>query len=285
MEHVRNWLGVPLVIGGQVIGLCAMDKAQAGFFSQEHQRLAEALASQAAIAIQNARLFEQVHIGRERLQALSRQLVEVQESERRHIARELHDQAGQALTSLMVGLRLLEESADDGQAVTARVTELKGTVDGVLESLHRLAADLRPASLDHLGLVEALRQYVETFGLQHDLAVQFEAVGLEGERLSPAQETALFRIVQEALTNIARHAQATRADVLLERRDDRVITIVEDDGLGFDPDEAMQGDRLGLLGMGERAEMLGGTLVVESSPGAGATLFVEVPYVHSYSDR
>jgi PAS domain S-box-containing protein len=284
-DHVRNWLGVPLVAGGNLIGLYSLDKAQAGYFTQEHQRLAEALSAQAAVAIQNAQLFEQVRAGRERLQTLSRQLVEVQETERRHIARELHDQAGQALTSLMVGLRLLEQKVDRPEAILTQVTELKQMTNEVLEDLHQLAVDLRPASLDHLGLVAALRQHAETFSRQHDLVVQFETVGFESERPSPAVETAIYRIVQEALTNVVRHARATRVDVLLERRGDRVITIVEDDGLGFDPVMAMQRDRLGLPGMRERAEMLGGTLELESSAGTGTTLFVEMPYVHSDPDR
>jgi PAS domain S-box-containing protein len=284
-ERIGSWLGVPLVASGEVIGLCSMNKAQPGYFTQEHQDLAESLAAQAAIAIQNARLFEQIRIGRERLQTLSRRLVEVQETERRHIARELHDQAGQSLASLMVGLRLLEERANQGEVVAGHVAELKTMADGVLESLHQLASDLRPASLDHLGLVEALRQHVQAFGRQHNLMVQFEAVGLDSRRLAPDQETALFRIVQEALTNVVRHAQATRADVLLERHGNRVIAIVEDDGLGFDPQLATHSGRLGLLGMRERAEMLNGTLAVESSPGAGTTLFVEVPYVNSNPDR
>jgi signal transduction histidine kinase len=284
-EQIGSWLGVPLIASGEVVGLCSMNKAQAGFFTPEHQELAESLAGQAAIAIQNAHLFEQIRIGRERLQILSRRLVEVQETERRHIARELHDQAGQSLASLMVGLRLLEERADQGELATDHVAELKEMADGVLESLHQLATDLRPASLDHLGLVEALRQHVETFGRQHNLKMQFEAVGLDGQRLAPDQEIALFRIVQEALTNVVRHAQATQADVLLERHHNRVIAIVEDNGLGFDPQLAMQSGRLGLLGIQERAEMLNGSLVVESSPGAGTTLFVEVPYVNSNPDR
>jgi signal transduction histidine kinase len=307
-----SWLGVPLVASGQVIGVCSMHQAQAGFFTQEHRQLAESLALQAAIAIQHARLFEQVRVGRERLQNLSRRLVEVQETERRHIARELHDQAGQALTSLMVGLRLLEEGSRDAQAVGAHVAELKSTTNGVLESLHRLASDLRPASLDHLGLGAALRQYTDAFSRQHNLVVQFEMVGLpfpgppetagqaagagepsgfhpiepsgfhETKRLSPAMETALYRIVQEGLTNVARHAQATHVSVLLARHGDRVITIVEDNGLGFDPMAATHSGRLGLLGMRERAEMLGGSLVVESSPGIGTTLCVEVPYDHPF---
>jgi signal transduction histidine kinase len=284
-ENIQSWLGVPLIASGEVIGVCSVDKAEARFFNQEHQRLAESLAFQAAIAIQNARLFEQVQAGRERLQSLSRRMVEVQENERRHIARELHDQAGQALASLMVGLRLLEEETGRDESTRARVIDLKRTVDAVLDNLHRLAADLRPASLDHLGLVAALRQYAENFGRQHRLLVQFEAVGLEETRLSPMVETAVYRVVQEALTNVIRHAQATRVGVLLERRGDRVIAIVEDNGLGFDPAAIEQTGRLGLLGIQERADMLGGSVVIESAPGSGTTLFVEVPYADSNLDR
>jgi two-component system sensor histidine kinase UhpB len=156
------------------------------------------------------------------------------------------------------------------------------TVYDVLDSLHRLATDLRPVSLDHLGLVEALRQHAQAFGRQHHLNVQFEAVGLDDERLSPDAEIALFRVAQEALTNVVRHSQATYADVLLERRGDRLILIIEDDGAGFDPVAAMPAGRLGLAGMRERAEMLGGSLVIESSVGAGTTVLAEVPYAHAH---
>jgi PAS domain S-box-containing protein len=285
MEYVRNWLGVPLVAGGNVIGLYSLNKASPGFFTEEHVQLAEALAAQAAVAVQNAELFEQVRTGRERLQALSRRLVEVQETERRHISRELHDEVGQALTTLMVGLRLVERETQLSEKAASRVADLKHMTDGVLENLHRLAMDLRPASLDHLGLVAALRQYIESFSRQNDLMVEFASVGLDGERLPATVETALYRIVQEALTNVARHAQATSVDVLLERRGGQVITVVEDNGVGFDPKEAARSGRLGLFGMQERVEMLGGTLLVESSIGAGTTVVAEVPYAHSNSDR
>ncbi len=279
-EQVLGWLGVPLLSGDQVIGLCGLDKTQAGFFTPQHVQLAEALIGQAAVAIQNAWLFEQVRAGRERLRSLSRRLVEVQETERRYIARELHDEAGQALTSLMVGLRLLERDADRPEAVVAGAAELKRMVDGVLEDLHRLAMDLRPASLDHLGLVAALRQYLEAVSERHGLVAQFETVRFS-ERLPPDVETALYRIVQEALTNVIRHAQATRVDVLLEQRGDKLIVLVEDNGIGFDPVTTMRGGHLGLVGMRERTEMLGGTLVLESAAGAGTTLLVEVPYGNS----
>jgi PAS domain S-box-containing protein len=286
VEHVRSWLGVPLLAGGNVIGLYSLDKTEPGFFTTEHVRMAEMLVGQAAVAIQNAWLFEQVRAGRERLQSLSRRLVEVQEAERHYVARELHDEAGQALTSLLFRLGQIEQQTTDPQLLD-QVAELKQMTNGVLESLHRLAMDLRPASLDHLGLMPALLQYVKAMGDRYGVIAQFKALGFEGERLPTDVETALYRIVQEALTNIVRHAHAKRADVLLERRGDRVIVVIEDDGIGFDADVARfaQQGHLGLVGMQERAEMLRGSLVIESIPGAGTTVVVEVPYDRSHFDR
>lgn len=287
-DYVPGWMSVPLRLRGEVIGYLTLDRQRGIAYGRAEVVLAQAFANQAAAAIHNARLFEQVRAGREQLQFLSRRLVEVQETERRHIARELHDEAGQALTSMMVGLRLLERDADSPATVVARAAELKRMTDGVLENLHRLAMDLRPASLDHVGLVAALRQYIERFSRQHGPAIiaQFEAVGFdEGERLSPLMETTLYRIVQEALTNVVKHAQANHLDVLMKRRDERVIIVIEDDGVGFDFAASIQNHHLGLLGIRERTEMLGGCLVVESSPGTGTTIYVEVPVVYKDPDR
>jgi len=185
---------------------------------------------------------------------------------------------------LAVNLRLLEQDADRSEAVRARVAELKQMTSGVLESLHRLAMDLRPASLDHVGLVAALRQYIQSFGQQYGLTMQFEPVRLDDERMPPDTEIALYRIVQEALTNVARHAKANRADVILERRGDKVVAMIWDNGVGFEPDVALQSERLGLIGMRERAEMLGGTFDVESEIGKGTTIIVEVPYANAHFD-
>ena len=149
--------------------------------------------------------------------------------------------------------------------------------DRVSEDLHRLAMNLRPVSLDRYGLVPALRQYFEVFQRQTGLDVEFVDVGIESQRLGPEVETALYRVTQEALTNVARHTQAKRVNIILERRQDRAIAIVEDNGLGFDVDEALRCGRLGLLGMRERLEMLGGNLTIESGPGTGTTVFAEVP--------
>ena len=235
--------------------------------------------------VENAVLFEQMQDSTVRMQSLSRRLVEAQENERRHIARELHDEAGQALASLRFGLRLLEREIDQGGNVTGRVAELMRQTDAVLDGLHRLAADLRPASLDHLGLEAALRQYARSAASTFGLAVHFKARGFTGERLPTVVETALYRVVQEAMTNVVRHARATRVDVLVEHRGDRVLVMVEDDGVGFEPDRAQRGDHLGLLGLRERAEGLGGTLTIESTPGAGATVVVEVASADPHPDR
>jgi signal transduction histidine kinase len=276
-ESANSWLGIPLITDDKVIGISIFEKSGPDSFNENHVKVLENLISRVAGNIQNAWLFEQLRSGRERLQQLSRRLVEVQESERRYISRELHDEASQALASLMVGLRLIERDAHDPESVTAGAADLKTIADGVIENLQRLAMDLRPASLDHLGLVAALEQYAQAISDRHKLVLRYEVIGIE-DRLAPDKETAIYRIVQEALSNVVRHAQATRIDVLLEKRGQKLIVIVEDNGVGFDPNEAARSGRLGLVGINERVDMLDGTLTIESQPGVGSTLFLEVPY-------
>jgi signal transduction histidine kinase len=203
--------------------------------------------------------------------------VEAQERERLRIARELHDEAGQLLSSLTVGLRLLEHDMGTSDAAVARVGQLKRIADEAQDGLHRLASDLRPAALDHIGLVPALGQLAAKFSGAGGPLVQMESLGLEGRRLAPEVDIALYRIAQEAVGNAVRHASARRVSLVVERREHGIIMVVEDDGRGFDVEAAIKSDRLGLPGMRERAEILGGTLLVESSPGFGTTLVVEVP--------
>ncbi|MEP7009572.1 MAG: sensor histidine kinase [Acidobacteriota bacterium] len=234
--------------------------------------LAEQRALAAATALREAKSF-------------ARRLVEVQENERRSIARELHDEAAQALASLRYGLRLLEREIEEGGSVTERVAELMQRTDAVIDSLHRLVADLRPASLDHLGLEAALREYSRSAASKFGLDVRFKARGFGSERLPQVVETALYRVVQEAMVNVARHARAARVDVLLEHRGDRVMVMIEDNGVGFEPDLVERGDHFGLLGIQERAEALGGTLTLESAPGTGTTIVVEVASADPDPDR
>ena len=278
-------MGVPLFARGDVSGLISLSKREPDYFSEEHMRLAEAMSSQASVAVENSVLFAQMQASTSRMQALSRRILEVQEDERRHIARELHDEAGQALVSLRYGLRLLERQIAKGESITERVTDLVERTDAVIDGLQRLAADLRPASLDHLGLEAALRQYARTAGTGLGLTVRFKSRGFSGDRFAPALETALYRVVQEAVANVKRHASATRIDIFAEHRSGRVMVMIEDDGGGFDPADVQGKGSFGMLGMAERAEALGGTFTVESAPGAGTTIVVEVPDASSNSDR
>jgi signal transduction histidine kinase len=280
-----SWMGIPLRTRGKVAGLFSLAKSEPAVFTEEHRRLAELMAAQASVAIENSILFEQMQDSSRRMRSLSRRLVAVQENERRHIARELHDDAGQALVSLRYGLRLLEKEIGEAGPAASHVAELRRRTDAVMDSLHRLAADLRPASLDHLGLDAALRQYSSSAGQKFGLAIRFKARGFDEQRLPTAVETALYRVVQEAVTNVVRHARATRVDLLVERRNDRVMVMIEDDGIGFDQHKLQRPDHLGLLGLRERAEALNGTLTVESSPGAGTTIVVEVSSADPNPDR
>jgi PAS domain S-box-containing protein len=273
---------IPLLSHGHPVGVLEALKQED--FSQNDLHLLNALAAPVATAIKNAQLFEQVSAGRQQLEALSHQMVEVQEAERAHIARELHDETGQALSSMLLELKLLEQEVSHSEAALARIAGMETAAEEMLENLHRLSMNLHPATLDHLGLVAALEQQVEAFTTQHDIDARFEAVGFDGVRLPPEIEVALYRISQEALTNVVRHAQAGSVDILLEKRGGRVVTVVEDNGVGFDPKAAMQGNRLGLFGMQERVKMLGGTMEIESASHKGTTVHVEIPDTGSPPD-
>jgi PAS domain S-box-containing protein len=276
-EWVRSFLSAPLLVENKVIGFVNLFGDQPRFFTHEMRDRLVAFAAQAGVAIQNAWLFEQVQASTERLQSLSRRLVEIQENERLYISRELHDEAGQVLTSLLVDLRLLEKNAAQPDAILKIVAEMERSLNGVIENLHRIAMALRPASLDHVGLVAALRQHVDSVREKHDIDATFRSTAVM-ERLPANVETILYRTVQEALTNVIRHAHATRVDVVLTIRDNKLVILVEDDGIGFDPNSVSRDDHLGLFGIRERTEMIGAALVIESEPGRGTTIMLEVDY-------
>jgi signal transduction histidine kinase/integral membrane sensor domain MASE1 len=267
----------PLNFAGKQIGELRLVSRAADFFTTDRKMLFESYANLAAVAIQNTWLFDQVKNGNEQLHALSHRLMDVQEAERLHLSRELHDESGQVMSAMMVQLGLLERDADRPELIHQHAGKLKKIAVEVLNNLHDMAMSLRPASLDHLGLVTALEQYIADFGQQHNLNVQFETVGLSGNRQPLEVETALFRVVQESLTNVVLHAKASRVDVLLSQRNGKLIILIEDDGIGFTPDNVAEQSHLGLFGMRERVEMLGGNLIIESSVGKGTTIHAEVP--------
>jgi signal transduction histidine kinase len=273
----RSYAAIPLVFSDNPIGVLKLLSKDEGFFTSERQLLIQSYANLAAVVIQNSWLFEEVRKSNRQLHALSQRLIQAQEQERLHLSRELHDESGQLLAALMVQLGLLERDADSKSLLHKRIAELKGTTSELQDNLHQLAVDLRPASLDHLGLVTALEQYVNEFSQQYNIKVEFEAVAMHAERLPGDMETALFRIVQESLTNVILHARASHVDVVISRRRGHVAVTVEDDGVGFIPSAPSYEEHLGLFGMRERVEMLGGRFTIESSPGKGTTVNVEVP--------
>jgi len=256
-------LYVPLRARDRTIGvLIAHDKIGRDLrFSSGDLRIAEQFALRASIAVDLSQ-----RVARDSL----RRVVAGQEVERRRLARELHDETGQALTSILLGLRALED-ANTG----VDVDELRELVVATLHDVRRLAVQLRPKALDDFGLVAALERLAQTFSESSGIRVQLEAqVG--DERLPPEVETTVYRIVQEALTNVVKHAEATEVSILLMRRDGELTAVLEDNGGGFEP-EAVRSDTLGLEGMRERVALHDGRLTLESSPGAGTTLRVEVP--------
>jgi len=266
LVRARTGLWVPLVARGGTIGvLFAHDKLGSDArFSDTDLRLAEAFATRAALAVELSERFERDAF---------RRVVDAQELERRRLSRELHDETGQALTSILLGLRVLEDTLESEESRRA-TAELRELVVATLQDVRRLALELRPSALDDFGLAPALEHLTTTFGEQTGMKVDFEAA-LGEQRLPTEVETALYRIVQESLTNVVKHAHAQRVSIALTKMEGSVKAVVEDDGQGFDP--AATDGGFGLVGMGERLALLGGRLRIESNPGAGTTIAADVP--------
>jgi signal transduction histidine kinase len=276
-ENLACHASVPLISHDRVIGVMNLASQEQRQFTFEDLALLDSIGRQIGVAVENARLWEEV----KEKEALRGQLLEkviaAQEAERQRLARELHDEAAQILTALSLGLRTLQDSPNLSLPQRQMVEQLKNQTTTLMQELHRMSVELRPSALDRLGLVAALEQYVREFGQRYGVGVEFEVEGLAQVRLPSEVEIHLYRIVQEALTNVARHAQATRVSVTMQMLGNLLVTTVEDDGQGFDIGHADKSGRLGLFGMQERAMLLGGVLHLESAPGMGTTVYVEIP--------
>jgi two-component system CheB/CheR fusion protein len=211
-------------------------------------------------------------------QDLQRRLLHAQEEERSRISRELHDEVGQQISALMLSLKALESTPSD--QAPAKLRELRETTEEVAREIHQLAFELRPMALDELGLARALAAYVDSWLTRTGIAVDLVTAGIDEQRLPRHIETTLYRIVQEAMNNVYKHATAKRVSVSVERRGAQVVAIVEDDGVGFDVDAPPASGRqpsLGIAGMRERAAIVDGELTVESSPTRGTTVRAKLP--------
>ncbi len=280
-DGLRSFVSVPLLSRNSLVGTLNLWRDAPGSFPPDQIQIARQVADSLAVAIQDSQLFAQVLAGRERLQALSRRLVEVQEAERRHIARELHDEIGQVLTGLKLTLEMSERGS--GQSAARHREGARTLVNDLLSRVRELSLDLRPAMLDDLGLLPALLWHFERYTSQTGIRVRFEHAGIE-QRFVPEVETAAYRIAQEALTNVARHAGVSSVEVRIWTDSEALCVQVEDRGRGFDPG-AQAGASSGLAGMRERAVLLGGDLTVDSAPAAGTRVTAAIPVDHPLERR
>ena len=203
-------------------------------------------------------------------------LVFAQEDERRRIAREMHDQFGEQLTALSLRVRMLKDACGDQPPYRSLVDAIEAIAQRLDHDVDQLVWQLRPTALDDLGLRAALANYVQDWSARVGIPATLHSSGLLDQRLPSDTETALYRIAQEALTNVAKHANATNVEIILERRGSYVSLVIEDNGKGFDPATEESGHGFGLLGMRERAALVGAAVEIESSPGAGTTIFVRM---------
>ena len=271
----RSRLSVPLQGRERVLGVLNLLWQQPDGPSMAQLEVIKQVGAMVALAQEKGRLFEEVRAGRERLEALSQRLLQVQEAERQHIARELHDEIGQALTALKLSLETVRDlSIED---VPTRLHETRHQVDELLGRVRNLALDLRPAMLDDLGLLPALLWLFERYATQAGVQVNFEHRDLQ-RRFNPEIETAAYRIVQEALTNATRHAGVREVTVRSWSDASSLCVQIVDAGRGFDAQAAMGGAASsGVAGMRERVLLLNGRFTVESAPGKGTRVSADFP--------
>ena len=278
-EGVRSYLNVPLITQDELLGVINLAANQPSAFDSEHVEVAVEVTNLLAVALQQANLFEQISSARERLEALSRQLLTAQEAERRHIARELHDEIGQSLSMVKIDLQTLQK-LPQAATLASHLRESVEIVERALQLVRDLSVELRPSLLDDLGLVPALRWFLDRLAQRGGFTARLRVPPLEA-RLAPELEIACFRIAQEALTNIVRYAQASRVEVDLQQRETELRLIIRDDGLGFDVSEALKrathGTSLGLLSMQERALLVGGLVEIISTPDHGTEIQAHFP--------
>jgi signal transduction histidine kinase len=286
VAQARSAVCAPLIASGEAIGVLAAFDGQVGRFTEEDLFVIKSFADLASIALQNARALEaeretsqlEAELAESQVREAMRTqtlqaVIRAQEEERRRIARELHDSFGQSLASILLGLKVLED-AGTGEEARDRIADLRDVAARAAADVGRIAFELRPTLLDDLGLGPALERYANEIEQRTGTRVTVELT--VRDRLDPDVETVVYRVAQEAITNTVKYAEAGEIWIALSSTDGDVRLVVADNGRGFEPD-AQAGTGLGLLGMHERAELVGGKLSIRSAPGEGTTVDLYLP--------
>jgi signal transduction histidine kinase len=278
-EGPVRWISVPALRGERTLAWVSIGWDPRRVLTEAERDLLSSVAGLVAVTVENADLLERLRQEEESLEGALKKTLAAQEEERRRIARELHDDTSQILHALMMNIDLLETQGPGGEAVRAKLRAVKAMAEQAGRNLDKVMLDLRPALLDELGLVAALRWYVSQVRDAWGMPVGFEVAN--ARRMPPHIEVATFRIAQEALSNAVKYSEASHIDVSVEIGEDTLVVRVIDDGKGFDVAEvatrARLGEAAGLLGMRERTELLGGRLSVDSRPGGGTSVKAEIP--------
>ncbi|MFQ5996325.1 MAG: GAF domain-containing protein [Dehalococcoidales bacterium] len=284
-EDIDCFISVPLKSKDRTLGIMNVACSGERYFTQNDFRLLDSIGYHIGLAIENSILYEQAKQKEQLRGQLLSSVISAQEEERKRISRELHDEYGQTLTGAIMSMESVENMLPSGQSkLREKLESAKSLVVRALEDIRRLTLGLRPSTLDDLGLITTIRAYAHNHLQAMGVQVKFESKGLNN-RLSPEVETALFRIIQEAIHNIEKHAEASNVSIHLSIDRDEITAIVEDDGRGFDVDAVFKSrirtQSLGLLGIQERTALLGGTFSIKSKIGQGSHLEVKIPLTNS----
>lgn len=267
-----SWTFAPLKMEGEVIGIYHLGKRGKRSFTSHDLTLLEIIGNVVGSSLSSAQLLRDLRRKEAELRRALHRAVDLQEDERKRLARELHDEVGQALTSILIRLKTLQEA--DFETMVQRIEDLRSLTSQTIEELRRIAIDLRPAALDALGIIPALRWYVQQCAERTGLDIFFKGPD-QMERLSANQELSLYRVAQEGITNAIRHGKPRKIEVTLDKDLDCIRLIIYDNGRGINPEVLDQG--LGLIGIRERVDLLNGNFVIDTTPGEGTLLKVEIP--------
>jgi signal transduction histidine kinase len=279
---IRAVVSVPLMASGRVFGALSVANDEPNSYRSSHIAVVEEVATSVALAIHNARLRDAVNKNSRELQKLSARLITAQETERKRLSHELHDEMGQILTAISLSLASIERnlSPDGNDPLYGRLADANSLVNGLSDQVRSLSLELRPAMLHDLGLASTLRWYAGNYAKRRDTRIHFEIEDISG-RLPENVEITAYRVVQEALTNTDRHAQASQVELHVVQNNGQIEITVEDDGCGFDPDFVLDGESvgsgIGLMMMRQRISALDGSLVVRSKPSEGTCIQATIP--------